>query len=448
MPKSGIDPLQLGGILCVFMQLETKKWEESMVFIGVNLGITSAKLLLVNEVGNVCGKVVKEYAQQSSLNNAEHHQVQAVYAGIRDLLHVTDGDQVAGIGIAGSALNLEKFCDGKSLLPKDHLNDLLTGRMCTDYTYASVTSLMDARSKEWSEHALELYGFNAEKMPEIYPCYAPVGTIRPEIAQELGLPEDTIVAAGTSTIEASAVGCGVLSEGMCNIFLNIMGAMYVPVNQYPAYPDKALRVTISATEQWGLLNRYLSTARWDTWWLDDILHSDNGPKEQRQITDAMLGNNPVSFLPGWHDVSVQPFQLTDKAVFVGITSKTTRAEMTQAVLEGVAFQLRDQLELIKTLGISTPTRARISGSGANSMLWRKIFANVLGMTIELPEVIEGPAFGAALLSSVASGVYPDLASAIQSFVHVTDIIRPMPELMEAYDEEYRKYCKLRDQYCK
>lgn len=175
------------------------------------------------------------------------------------------------------------------------------------------------------------------------------------------------------------------------------------------------------------------------WWMDEILKTKEYAAEQKNI--HKLGENQVFFLPylmGERSPHNDPMV---RGSFMGMRMDTTREDMTQAVLEGVAFGLRDSLEVARSLGL-TITRSKICGGGAKSLLWRKILANVLNLRLEIIESEEGPALGGAILAAVACGEYATVKEACEAIVKVVDVVEPEPELVKKYEERYEKFKKI------
>lgn len=173
--------------------------------------------------------------------------------------------------------------------------------------------------------------------------------------------------------------------------------------------------------------------------MDDIIGDSDYAKEQAKITK--LGENNVYFLPylmGERSPLNDPYA---RGTFIGLTMDTTRADMTQAVLEGVAFAIRDSLEVARSLGINIE-RSKICGGGAKSPLWRKMIANVLNIKIDRIESEEGPGYGGAMLAAVGCGEYASVEEAAAKLVKIIDTIEPEPELAAKYEEKYRKFAKI------
>jgi xylulokinase len=155
----------------------------------------------------------------------------------------------------------------------------------------------------------------------------------------------------------------------------------------------------------------------------------------------MLGKNHVYFLPYLMGERSPINDTNARGTFIGMTMDTGRAEMTQAMLEGVAFAIRDSFEAAKNIGVNV-SRSMLCGGGSKSPLWRTIFANVLGIPLDLPVTEQGPGYGGAVLAMVGCGVYPDVETAVKKLVHVKGTVMPDPELTAAYEERYAKFRKI------
>ena len=183
----------------------------------------------------------------------------------------------------------------------------------------------------------------------------------------------------------------------------------------------------------------LSAASCNKWWMDEILKTKDYAGEQKGITK--LGENHVFYLPYLMGERSPHNNPDARAMFIGMSMDTTREDMTQAVLEGVAFGLRDSLEVARSLGI-TITRSKICGGGAKSLLWKKIIAAVLNLKLDIIESEEGPGYGGAILAAVGCGEYPDVETACSKLVKVVDTVEPDPELVEKYEARYQQFKKL------
>ncbi|MDE6841025.1 MAG: xylulokinase [Oscillospiraceae bacterium] len=476
-----------------------------MLYIGIDLGTSACKLLLVDGEGAVLNEVTKEYPlsfpQPGWSEQNPEDWWRAVVDGVPELLRGFDAAQVAGIGAGGQMhglvaldgndevirpailwndgrtaaqvdyLNSEVGRDKlsactaniafagftapkllwmrenepelfarirKIMLPKDYINFKLTGVHCTDYSDASGMLLLDVARKCWSKEMCQICGVAEEQLPRLYESWEVVGTLKADVAQVLGLPATVKVCAGAGDNAAAAVGTGTVGAGGCNISLGTSGTIFISSDKFGVDPNNALHAFAHADGGWHLMGCMLSAASCNQWWCGDILGTKDYPAEQKAITSDRLGRNPVFFLP-YLMGERSPINDTDaRGAFVGMSMDTSRADLTQAVLEGVAFAIRDSFEVAKSLGIAIP-RSMICGGGAKSLLWRTIFANVLGIPLDLPQTEQGPGYGGAVLTMVGCGVFESVQSACDALVRVAGTVEPDPELTARYEERYRKF---------
>ncbi len=325
----------------------------------------------------------------------------------------------------------------KIMLPKDYLTWYLTGSFATDFSDAAGTLFLDTAHRRWSAEMLALCGLTETALPALYESFAPVGTLRPEIARELGLSEKVLVAAGAGDNAAAAVGTGAVTDGACNLSIGTSGTLLVSSDTFCVDGQNALHSFCHANGKFLLLGCILSAAACNSWWCD-ILGQTDFDAVQGEIPPSLLGQNSLFFLPYLMGERAPHNDPHVRGTFLGLDAGTTRAHMTLAVLEGVAFALRDCLEAARALGLA-PARSTLCGGGAKSPLWRRILANVLNLELVLPAVEEGPAYGAAMLAAVAAGAFPSVEEAAASLVHYTEAIAPEQALAAAYDTRYRRY---------
>ena len=474
-----------------------------MLYIGVDLGTSAVKLLLMEGDGTIRKIVSREYPLYFprsgwSEQNPEDWYSQTV-EGIRDLVRECDRSQVAGISFGGQMHGLVTldeqdqvirpailWNDGRSaeeteylnekigkeklsaytaniafagftapkilwmrknepelfarvkkiMLPKDYLAYRLSGSFCTDLSDASGMLLLDVKNRRWSPEMLEICGITEQMLPKLYESYEVVGTLKESVADDLGLPRQVKVIAGAGDNAAAAVGTGTVGEGRCNISLGTSGTIFISSHTFGVDSHNALHSFCHADGYYHLMGCMLSAASCNKWWNETILRTDDFAAEQAGITK--LGENPVIFLPYLMGERSPHNNPNARGMFIGMSMDTTREDMTQAVLEGVAFGLRDSLEVARSLGIDV-RRTRICGGGAKSPLWRRMIASIMNLKVEMIENEEGPALGGAILAAVGCGEYPDVETAAARLVHVADTIEPEPELVEKYEERYRRF---------
>ena len=324
----------------------------------------------------------------------------------------------------------------KIMLPKDYLCYRLSGVHATDVSDASGTLFFDVKNRGWSKEMCEICGVHKEQLAKVYESYETVGTLLPEIAQKLGLPETVKVAAGAGDNAAAAVGTGTVGNGQCNISLGTSGTIFISSDQFAVDKNNALHAFAHADGHYHLMGCMLSAASCNKWWMDEIIGTKDYGAEQAAITK--LGENHVYFLPYLMGERSPHNDPNARGTFIGMTMDTTRADMTQAVLEGVAFALRDSFEVAKSLGIKIE-RTKICGGGAKSPLWKKMIANILNLKVDVIESEEGPALGGAMLAAVACGEYKNVEEAAAKIVRIVDTVEPEEELVKKYDERYQQF---------
>lgn len=477
-----------------------------MLYIGVDLGTSAVKLLLMDEKGGIVNIVSREYPLYFPNPGWSEQNPQDWYEqtmeGVKELTASCDKTQVAGISFGGQMHGLvildkedrvirpailwndgrtaeetdylnqvigkEKLSEytaniafagftapkilwvkkhepenfekiAKIMLPKDYLAYRLSGCFCTDVSDASGMLLFDVKNKCWSESMMEICHVRRDQLASIYESYEAVGTLKPEIARELGLPETVKVIAGAGDNAAAAVGTGTVGDGTCNISLGTSGTIFIASKKFGVDSNNALHSFAHADGYYHLMGCMLSAASCNKWWAEEILGTKDFAAEQAPI--QKLGENHVFFLPYLMGERSPHNDPDARGVFFGMSMDTSRADMTQAVLEGVAFALRDSLEVAKSLGIKIE-RTKICGGGAKSPLWKQIIANVMNIKVDVLEVEEGPSLGGAMLAAVGCGVYPDVETAGKKLAKVVDTVEPTPELAAKYEERYQKFKEL------
>jgi len=331
--------------------------------------------------------------------------------------------------------NFEKA--SKLMLPKDFINYRLTGVCATDFSDASGMLLLDVENKCWSGEMLDECGISEDKLPRLFESFDVIGTLLPEIANTLGLTSDTRVVAGAGDNAASAIGAGVNREGMCNISLGTSGTVFIPSDSFSKTENGAIHNFCHANGKYHLMGCILSAASCNSWFCEEILKTSDFKTEEDAITDEMLGENSVYFLP-YLMGERSPINDTDaRALFIGMSADTKRCDMLQAMLEGVAFAIRDCVDEVRATGVNIG-ESLLVGGGAKSSLWQRIIANVLNIPIIIPTNREGPAMGGALLASFACGDSDFNKIPIEK----EKTVYPSEEKVRLYEKKYQKFKKI------
>ncbi len=335
--------------------------------------------------------------------------------------------------------NFDKI--SKIMLPKDYVAYRLTGVHSTDYSDASGMLLLDVKNKCWSKEMVEICDIKEEMLPKLYESFECTGTILPGIAKILGLPDTVKVTAGAGDNAGAAIGTATVGEGKCNISLGTSGTIFISSEKFGVDKFNALHSFCHSDGGYHLMGCILSAASCNKWFYEEILETDDYKGEQSKITDEKLGKNHIYFLP-YLMGERSPINDTDaRGLFIGMRPDTTRGDMVQAVLEGVAFAFRDNLEIAKELGIDV-SLSTICGGGAKSKIWQKIIANILNIKLEIPKVEEGPGFGAAMLAMVVCGEYASVSDCAENLVKKKEMIYPDEEIVARYENSYQKYKKI------
>lgn len=479
-----------------------------MYTIGIDLGTSAVKLLLMGDGGEIVRIASREYPIEFPRPGWSQQDPEdwwkAVRAGIPELLEGVDAGQVRGIGAGGQmhglvaldendavirpailwndgrtqkqveylneAIGREKLSRytaniafagftapkllwmrenepelfkriHKIMLPKDYINYRLTGVHCTDYSDASGMLLLDVECKCWSREMLDICGVTEAQLPRLYESWETVGTLLPEAAARLGLRADVAVCAGAGDNAAAAVGCGAVGGGCCNISLGTSGTVFITSDSFGVDRQNALHSFAHADGGYHLMGCILSAASCNKWWQEEVLGGGDYQGEEAKIAPQRLGRNDVYYLPYLMGERSPHNDPAARGTFAGLRMDTGRADMTQAVLEGVAFAIRDCVEVARDQGIDIRA-SRVCGGGAKSALWRTILSNVLGIPLELPQTEQGPGYGGAMLAAVACGAYPDVKTCARKLTAVKDVTQPEPGLTAAYEKHYRVWRKL------
>jgi len=232
-----------------------------------------------------------------------------------------------------------------------------------------------------------------------------------------------------------------VGAGACNISLGTSGTIFISSERFGVDPNNALHALAHADGAWHLMGCMLSAASCNKWLCEEILKTSDFAAEQADITDEKLGRNPVYFLPYLMGERSPINDTNARGTFIGLSMDTTRSDLVQAVLEGVAFAIRDSFEVANSLGIDIK-RSKLCGGGAKSPLWRKIIANVLNIALDIPQTEEGPGYGGAMLAMVGCGTYESVQAAVDALVHTAHTVEPDAEMAARYEVQYRKFRKI------
>ena len=326
----------------------------------------------------------------------------------------------------------------KIMLPKDYINYRLTGVFATDFSDASGMLLLDVKNRKWSKEMLEVCSVKEEQLPKLFESYECIGTVSKNVLGELGLEDIVKVAAGAGDNAGAAIGNGTSGNGKCNISLGTSGTIFISAENHGLDENNALHSFCHADGKYHLMACMLSAASCNKWFCDNILMESDYASLQKNIDADMLGSNNVFFLPYMMGERSPVNDSDASGMFIGLRPNTTREEMLLAIMEGVAFAVKDNIEIAKKLGIDI-TESTVCGGGAKSELWLKILSNVLGIALLVPEKEEGPAFGSAILAMCASG-----ERSIEDTVKpsIIKMVNPEEDIQKKYAERYSKFTEI------
>jgi xylulokinase len=318
-------------------------------------------------------------------------------------------------------------------LPKDYVRLRLTGAHATDVSDASGTLLLDVAARAWSEDMLEALELDPSWLPRVLESPEPSGTVK-------GVP----VAAGGGDQAAGAVGVGVDGPGPVSVALGTSGVVFAALNQFAADPRARVHAFCHAIPgAWHAMGVMLSAAGSLQWLRDTVAPGVPYELLTAAAAEWSAGVEGLLFAPYLAGERTPHADPDARGAFTGLSIRHDRGALVRAVLEGVAYGLRDSLDLVRALG-GDPAVGRVSGGGARSELWLQIVASVLELPLECVAVDEGAAFGAAILGGVAAGVWPDVRTAVAAAVRTTATVDPVPSWTDVYRDRRPAYEGLYD----
>lgn len=478
-------------------------------FLGIDLGTSAVKVLIMNESGNILGTNSKPYPVDYPRNNWAQQNPEdwwiAIKEAIKELLLESNipRHSIKAISFSGQMhglVALDKFnevlmpailwCDQRTkeecdeitkllgqdkltkytgnkaltgftapkvlwvkkhrpeiyekithiLLPKDYIRFKLTGDFATDVSDASGTLLFDVENRIWSKPMLEALEISESILPTVFESFEVTGKLTEKAKKELDLSGDIIVIAGAGDQAAGGIGTGVVKDGIISVALGTSGVVFASQNNYVVDKENRLHTFCHANNKWHSMGVMLSAASSLKWWVESVNRDTKKPFDVllSEAEKTSTGSKGLIFLPylmGERTPHNDPYA---RGCFIGLTMSHGREEMTRAILEGVAFGLNDSLEIVRELKIPV-NEIRLSGGGVKNQLWLQILADVFDMRVSLLNSSEGPAFGAAILAAVGTGIFNSVDEACEKLIHVTNTIEPIYENVSIYKKLYIQY---------
>lgn len=471
-----------------------------MLYIGIDLGTSSVKLLLSDENGNILKTATREYPlifpKEGWSEQNPDEWWKGTLSALDEILENTDCSLIKGIGVAGQMHGLVildendevirpaiLWNDGRTEKQVDYLNNTVGKEKLSVYTgniaFAGFTApkilwvkenepenfkrikkimlpkdyinylLTGVHACDYSDASgmllldvknrcwsEEMLGICGIKK-EMMPALFESYEIIGEVKEEFGLPGVKVVA-GAGDNAAAAIGTGTVGNGRCNISLGTSGTVFISSDKFSVDPFNSLHAFCHADGKYHLMGCMLSAASCNKWFSEEILKEKDFSSLQKGITDEMLGKNTVYFLP-YLMGERSPINDTDaRGVFLGLSLDTTREDAVLSVLEGVSFAIRDSFEVAKSSGLKI-TESCLVGGGAKSPLWRKILANVLGIKLNILKTEQGPGMGGAILAMVGTGKYASVDEAAEKLTEISETVEPDETLTALYEDRYNKY---------
>lgn len=476
------------------------------MYLGIDLGTSAVKLLLLDRDGKIIKTVSKEYEVNYLNGNwAEQNPEEwwsAVCYGLKEILDENIKEELKSISFSGQMHGLvvldeeDKvirpaiiWCDQRTeeecielnslpwlgkvtgnqaltgftapkilwlknneyenfqkikkiMLPKDYIAYKLSKIHGIDVSDTSGTLILNVLERKWAEEMIEYLGIREENLGKVFESVEVIGNIDKEIARSFGINEDVKIVIGGGDQAVGAVGVGAIKEGIISVALGTSGVVFSSTDEYRADKNYRLHSFCDANDKYHQMGVMLSAAGAFKWWVEDVNESKDY-KYYNEIAEKIeVGSKGLFFMPYLIGERTPHNDSNIRGSFIGLTYNHKKGEMTRAVLEGVAFALRDSFELLKEMGIKIE-KIRVSGGGAKSRLWKQILADVLGKTVvSIDSAAEGPALGAAILAAVGAKRYKSIEEACKEIMNEVETCEPNLENMIIYDRGYKKFKSL------
>jgi xylulokinase len=333
------------------------------------------------------------------------------------------------------------------MLPKDYIRFRLTGARAIDVADASGTLMFDVVRRRWSQPMLQISKIDEALLPRVFESQEVSGMVHEEGARLSGLRSGTPVVAGAGDQAAGAVGMGIVKPGAVSATIGTSGVVFAATSVPVLEPKGRIHTFCHAIpNRWHVMGVTQGAGLSLRWFRDHFSHG----KEDAQDSYDRLAEEAAQTAPGADGLLWAPYLMGERTphldphargALVGITGQHTRAHVIRAILEGVAFSLRDSLTLFRAIGVPIQS-IRLGGGGARSSLWQQIQADIYGMPVELIDAEEGAAYGAALLAGVGTGNWPSVEAACETAVRVAKKVSPNPNVAAKMDRQYAEYQKL------
>ncbi len=475
------------------------------MYIGIDLGTSSVKLLLMNKTGSVINTVTKDYplifVKDTWIEQNPEDWFKSVLEGLKELVKgyeksisaISFSGQMHGLVVLDENNNVIRpailWCDqrtekeciylnekigkdfllehtgnialtgftlpkilwmknnepekfkqiSKVMLPKDYIVYKLSGKFVTDVSDASGMLILNVKDRKWSEEMIKISGLKKENFAEIHESYEQVGILKNEIAEKFNLNKGIKIIVGGGDQAIGAVGVGVVNSDYLSVALGTSGVVFSNSSNYTYDRNGRLHSFCHSSGEYHQMGVILSAASCLKWWVEEINKTKNYEKIIKEAEKSECSN--LYFLPYLVGERTPHNDVNVRGAFIGLNINHKREDMTKAVLEGVAFALRDSYEILKEMKIKSKI-IRLSGGGSRNTLWREIICNVFNLETEIVNSLDGPAFGAAIIATVGDGIYKNVNEACASIIKPLQRIYPNKGKTEYYDKKYNNFKKL------
>ena len=331
------------------------------------------------------------------------------------------------------------------LLPKDDVRRRLTGEYATEVSDASGMLLLDVANRRWSDELLGRLDLDRSLLGTVHESHEVTGTLRKDVADELGLSPETVVVGGAGDCAAGAIGNGIVRRGVCSTSLGTSGVVFVHSDAMQTDPAGRLHTFCHAVDgAWHMMGVTLSAAGSLEWFVKaigrdaEVAAGENYKQLMAEAEKTPTGADGLFFLPYLSGERTPHADPLARGAWIGLTASQGRGHLVRAIVEGVTYSLRESLELFRKLSVPVD-QIRATGGGARSPFWRQVQADVFGQPVSTINVDQGPAFGVALLAAVGAGAFKDIVEACDATIKLTDTVGPRRDRQAFYDAAFPVY---------
>ncbi|MGL4307550.1 MAG: xylulokinase [Cetobacterium sp.] len=473
------------------------------MFLGIDLGTSAVKLLLIDKTGKIIKTSSKEYKLYYLNGNwAEQNPEDwwnGVLEGFEEILDENVRENLEGISFSGQMHGLvvldredkvirpailwcdqrtEKQCEvlnkipnlgnitgnkaltgftapkilwlrenerenfsriNKIMLPKDYIAYKLSGIHGIDVSDGSGTLMMNVKERKWAEEIIDFLDIKKENLGKIYESQEVIGQLKEELKNKYGLKKDVKIVMGGGDQAIGAVGVGAIEEGILSVALGTSGVIFSSTDKYRVDREYRLHSFCDANMKYHQMGVILSAAGALKWWVEDINQSKDYDYYNKIAEETLPGGEGLYFLPYLIGERTPHNNPNVKGSFIGLTHNHRKGHMTRAVLEGVAYALKDSFVLLEEMNIDIK-KVLISGGGSKSKLWKQIIGDVLNKPIiTIDSSGEGPALGAAIVAAVGCGAFENLEEGCKAIINEVEITYPIEENVSIYEKNYEKF---------